>query len=98
MQITASSGKKIYVRGSGGFYDYTRDSYVSQTITLPDDATPDQILTARFKLLEELDLAVDLHLFVNGTITQTQLLEHKAKRHASYSAVIDAFVAKVEKC
>jgi hypothetical protein len=88
MEISVSSGRKIYKRGAGGYYDSTQDSFASQTISLPDDATPAQIVEARFKLFEEMDLAVDLHLFVNGMITRDQLLARKKERKEAYEKVI----------
>lgn len=87
MEITVSSGRKIYVRGAGGYYDSTQDAFTSQTITLPDDSTPAQIAAARINLQEELDKAVDLHLYVNGLIKKEEMITRNANRKSAYSAI-----------
>lgn len=91
MDITVSTGRKIYKRGSGGYYDSTSDSHTSQTIELPDDATQEQIFEARFKLYEELDLACDLHLYINGMISSKDMLTRKKDRREKYKTVIAMF-------
>lgn len=96
MEITVSTGRKIYKRGSGGYYDSTHDSHTSQKIELPDDATQEQIFEARFKLYEELDLACDLHLFINGMITSKEMLTQKKDRHEKYQTVIAMFTKKID--
>jgi len=87
MNITVSVGRKIYVRGSGGYYDATQDSHASQTIALPDEATPEQVKLARLVLSEELDEAVDMHLFINGLITRENLVARNAKRKELYAVL-----------
>lgn len=94
MEITVSAGRKIYKRGAGGYYDSTHDSFTSQKIELRDDATPDEVLEARFALYEELDLATDLHLYINGMISSEEMLTRKKDRREKYKTVIAMLTRK----
>lgn len=90
MQITVSSDRKTYRRDASGGMDASVGAFHSQTLTLPDDSTPDTIISERFRLMEELDFMVDVQLFINGAITGDQLTNRKKNRHEKYHSLMES--------
>ena len=90
MQITVSSDRKMYRRDSSGNLDTSVGAFHSQTITLPDDSTSSEIMSERFRLMEDMDFMVDTQLFVNGVITGDQLTNRKKNRHEKYHSLMES--------
>lgn len=85
MQITVSSGRKIYRRGESGSLDSSSDSFQSQTITIPDDTTDAGVRIIRLSLQKELDTMVDFHQFAQGNISEETMVKRSKNRDRLYS-------------
>ena len=84
MTITVSSGKKFYRRGPDGQLNESRDVFHSQTISLPDDATLEDVQDARIELMSHLDQIVDLQAVAEGWLTRESAQTLAANRETFY--------------
>lgn len=87
MQITVSSGKKVYRRAGDNSMEGSLDSFHSRTVTLPDDATESQVREERIKVMRELDEMCDLHELVNCFISPETFKNRCQNRNALYEKV-----------
>ena len=91
MTITVSSSRKIYRRGAGGELDSSNDAFHSQTVTISDEATDEEAMDVRLKLQEQMDFAVDLHLFVQGLLPADSLAVRNKNRKHDYAKLREVF-------
>lgn len=95
MNITVSSGRKVYRKASDGSLDSSNDSFQSQTINIPDDSTAEYVREVRLRLQHELDFMVDLHFMAQGLMSVDQVSIRKNNRAALYEKLLKVFAKDV---
>lgn len=86
MQITVSSGRKIYRRASGNL-DEARDFFESETMSLPDESTVKEVMLARISLMERLEAAIDVHILLTQSLSLETVQKDAEARKARLAAL-----------